>query len=389
MTEKWATVVITSSACPVKDTGVKTFNILYLLSDSCGKEAVGDFAEAAEKVLEKGCGVFLMTTKRIALKKENPQIKVFRLLKNSKAVNKNAKIIEEVIKEYHIDIVHSCEPLLAVSANKAAEETGAKHITTIYKQYRKLSFRGFMLKYGMAKADLVIASSMQIAAMARDIYKISESRIRTVYSGVDNEEFSPDTVQEETILKTKEEMNIQDDEVILLLSDAQSWREDIDCVSEALRNIKDKWALIIVVNGEEAEEAVAEITEETADSEWKDKIKVLHSEDEITPDILALSDIVLINGEKANSSKIIMKAESMGKIVVAEAQNQNTDIIKNGLTSFLYEDEEGLVDTMVKVFAMTAKEKERISATAINCAASDFSNSTMRTKLFKAYEELM
>ena len=381
--------MITSSSSSVKDAEAKTFNILYLISESCGKEAAGDFAEAAEKVLEKGCHAFVAATKRVILKKDNPDITVLRLLKNPKAVNKNTEIIKNIIKENHIDIVHSCEPLLAVSANRAAEETGIKHITTIYKKYRKLSFKGFMLKYGMAKADLVIASSMLIAAMAKDIYKISESRIRTVYSGVDNQEFSPDTVQEETVLKTKEEMNIKDDEVILLLSDVQSWKDDLDCVSEALRNIKDKWALIIVINGEDAKETAAEITEEMSEGEWKDKIKVLHSEDEITPDILALSDIVLINGEKSNSSKVIMKAESMGKIVVAEAQNQNTDIIKNGLTSFLYEDEEGLVDTMIKVFAMTAKEKERISAMAINCAASDFSNSTMRTKLFKAYEELL
>lgn len=390
MTEEWVIAVITSNASFVKNTEENTFNILFLLSDSCCKEAAGDFAQAAEKVVEKGCRAFVAVTKHINFKKENPEISVIYALKNSKAVGKNADIIKEIIKKNNINIVHSCEPLLAVSADKAAEETGAKHITTVYKKYRKLSFKGFMFKRGMAKADLIIASSMPIAAMLKEVYKISESRIRTVYSGVDNEQFSPDTVEEATVLKTKAEMNIKnDEEVILLLSDSQSWEDDMDCVSEALRNIKDKWSLIIAVNGEEAEETADKILEKTADGEWKDKIKVLHSEDDITPDIFALSDIVLINGEKANSSKIIMKAESMGKIVVAEAQNQNADIIKNGLTSFLYEDEEGLVDTLDKVFAMTAKEKERISATAINCAASDFSNSTMRTKLFKAYEELI
>ncbi len=381
--------MITSSTSSAKGVTENSFNVLFLLTDSCSREAELDFAEAADKVMEKGGEAFFAVTKKFVFKEEVVGAKVLRLLKNSKAVSKNAAIIRGIIKDNNINIVHSCEPLSAVSAEKAAEMTGAKHITTVYKKYRKFSFKGFMLKRGAIKADLIIASSMPIAVMLKDVYKVSESRIRTIYSGVDNEQFSPDTVEEESVLATKAAMNIRDEDVILLLSDVQSCRDDLDCVSEALKNIEDEWILIVVVSGEGASEVAEEVEDYCKDNGTNDKIRVLHSEEEITPDIFALSDIVLINGEKANSSQIIMKAESMGKIVVAEAQNQNADIIKNGLTSFLYEDEDALVDTLEKVFAMTAKEKERISAMAMNCAASDFSNSTMRTKLFKAYEELV
>ena len=390
MTEEWVTAVITSNVSSDSSAEEKCFGVLFLLSDACCKEAIADFFEAAEKVVEKGCTAIIASTKHVNFSFDNKNIKVLPCLKRAREIKKNAAIIEDLVKANNINIVHSSEPMMAFSAKIAADKVAVKHVTTVYKKYRKVSFKGFMFKYGMAKADLLIASSMPIAAMMKDMYRVPESKIRIVYSGVDNKQFSPDTVEEDDVRKIKGSMGIKDsEEVILFLTDCQSWRDDLSFISKALESVTEKWVLILAVTGEEPVDSVKEITDEISSLDWSDKIRVMHSGTEITPDIFALSDIVLINGEKEDSRQIIMKAEAMGKIVVADVKNQNTEIIKNGLTSFMYDDEEGLADTLVKVFAMTTKEKERMSATAINCAASDFSNSTMRMKLFKVYEELV
>ena len=206
----------------------------------------------------------------------------------------NARRLAKIIKDNGINIVHARSRAPAWSAYWAAKRTGAVFVTTFHGTYGLGPF-GIKKLYNrvMTYGKLVIAISTHIKNHMMKEYKVPEEKIRLIHRCVNIDNFSPDKVTQERIIKALQDNHIPEDKpIISLIGRVTRWKGQ-HLLIEALSKVKTKDFYCLIVGSDQGRvHYTNELKALAAKYGLTPKIQFIdHSFD--IPALLMLSDVVL------------------------------------------------------------------------------------------------
>lgn len=318
----------------------------------------------------------------LPLKTKNP----FKLWQNSKK-------LEKIIKENGINIVHARSRAPAWSAYWAAKRTGAVFVTTFHGTYG-LGPLGVKKIYNrvMTYGKLVIAISTHIKNHMLKEYKVDENKIRLIHRCVNTDNFAPEKVSQERIVKTITENHLPEDKpIISLIGRVTRWKGQ-HLLIEALSKVKAKDFYCLIVGSDQGR---VHYTNELKDLVEKyglqAKVQFIdHSFD--IPALLMVSDVVLSTAiEPEAFGRAAIEGQAMGKIVLASNIGGSLDNTVDGVTGRLFESNnaQDLADAIDWALNLPSDEKEKISKAAIKNVKDNFTKQIMCDKTLQVYKELL
>ena len=305
----------------------------------------------------------------------------------------NARRLAKIIKDNGINIVHARSRAPAWSAYWAAKRTGAVFVTTFHGTYGLGPF-GIKKLYNrvMTYGKLVIAISTHIKNHMMKEYKVPEEKIRLIHRCVNIDNFSPDKVTQERIIKALQDNHIPEDKpIISLIGRVTRWKGQ-HLLIEALSKVKNKDFYCLIVGSDQGRvHYTNELKALAAKYGLTPKIQFIdHSFD--IPALLMLSDVVLSTAiEPEAFGRAAIEGQAMGKIVLASNIGGSLDNTIDGVTGKLFESNnaQALAEAIDWALNLSADEKAKISAAAIKNVKDNFTKQIMCDKTIAVYHELL
>ena len=305
----------------------------------------------------------------------------------------NARKLEKIIKENGINIVHARSRAPAWSAYWAAKRAGATYVTTFHGTYG-LGPWGIKKFYNrvMTYGKLVIAISSHIKNHMIKEYGVSEDKMRLIHRCVNIDNFTPEKVSQERIIKTLQENHIPEDKpVISLIGRVTRWKGQ-HLLIEALSKLKSKDFYCLIVGSDQGRvHYTNELKELVAKYGLESKVQFIdHSFD--IPALLMLSDVVLSTAIQPEAfGRAAIEGQAMGKIVLASNIGGSLDNTIDGVTGKLFESNnaQSLADAIDWALKLPTKEKEKISKAAIKNVKDNFTKQIMCDKTIAVYHEVL
>ncbi len=305
----------------------------------------------------------------------------------------NSFKLAKIIKENGVNIVHARSRAPAWSAYWAAKRTGVTFLTTFHGTYG-LGPLGIKKIYNrvMTYGKLVIAVSNYIKSHIIDNYKVDAGKIRTIFRCVNLDNFSPENVTQERIIKALQDNHIPEDKpIISLVGRITGWKGQ-DLLIEALAKVKSKDFYCLIVGSDQGRTAFS--------NKLRNRVKKLGLDGKVQfidhsfdiPAILMLSDVVLSTATKPEAfGRAAIEGQAMGKIVLASNIGGSLDNMIDGVTGKLFEsgDVQSLAEAIDWALNLPAEEKNKISQAAIKNVKDNFTKQIMCDKTIAVYKELM
>ena len=311
---------------------------------------------------------------------------IFKILSNSRKLAK-------IIKDNGINIVHARSRAPAWSAYLAAKKTGATFLTTYHGTYG-LGIFGLKKLYNrvMTYGKLVIAISEHIKKHIMSEYNVPEEKIRLIHRCVNLDNFSPDTVSQERLIKAVADFNIPEDRpVISLIGRVTPWKGQALLI-EALAKVKNQDFCCLIVGSDQGRTAYSnKLKEMVKKLKLEDKVQFIEHSFDI-PALLMISDIVLSTAiEPEAFGRAAIEGQAMGKIVIASNIGGSLENTIDGVTGKLFKsgDADDLAAAIDWALTLPKNEKEKIGQAAIKNVKDHFTKQIMCDKTIAVYNELM
>ena len=305
----------------------------------------------------------------------------------------NAKRLEKIIKDNGINIVHARSRAPAWSAYWAAKKTGAVFVTTFHGSYGLGPF-GIKKIYNrvMTYGKLVIAISTHIKNHLIKEYGVDENKIRLIYRCVNTDNFSPDKVSQERIIKALKDHDIPEDKpIISLIGRVTRWKGQ-HLLLEALSKVKNKDFYCLIVGSDQGRvHYTNELKELVKKYNLGGKVEFIEHSFDI-PALLMISDVVLSTAIKPEAfGRAAIEGQAMGKIVLASNIGGSLDNTIDGVTGKLFESNsaQSLADAIDWALNLSPEEKAKISQAAIKNVKTNFTKQIMCDKTMAVYKELL
>lgn len=173
----------------------------------------------------------------------------------------NARILERLIRERHVDLVHARSRAPAWSALIAARRAGVPFVTTYHGAYSQKGRMKAFYNSVMAKGDIVIANSDYTANLVAERNPSAKDRILSIYRGVDMAVFDPDTVTTDRTDALANAWGLSGEPLIILPSRLTRWKGQsfILPVMGALKKAGLSFKLMLIGDDQGREAYVAEL----------------------------------------------------------------------------------------------------------------------------------
>ncbi|HVZ53297.1 MAG TPA: glycosyltransferase [Pseudolabrys sp.] len=137
--------------------------------------------------------------------------------KNPVLILRNAAVLMRIAREQHCDVIHALGRAGAWSAFIAARLSRLPFLTSWYKGFREQNLFKRLYNGIMARGDLVVAVSEQIAQLIHDRYGTPWDRIAVVPVSVDLARFDPAEVDRERIEALRNAWGVRRDTKVILV----------------------------------------------------------------------------------------------------------------------------------------------------------------------------
>lgn len=313
--------------------------------------------------------------------------------KNYFTMRKNAKLLAQIIKDRHVDIIHARSRAPAWSAKWAAEMAGIPFMTTFHGAY---NIGPIKLKKAynriMTEGVVTIAVSNFIKKHIIDNYGLDESKIRVIHRGVDIDRFDTAKVSPERMIALAKKWNLPEDRpVIMLPGRLTRWKGQL-VLLDALAQMKHKDLRCLFVGSDQGRVSYRkEMDKKVKKLGLESVVQVVDHCSEMDVAYL-LSDIVVSASTDPEAfGRVVPEAQAMGRIVVASNHGGATETVRDGETGFLFPsgDSKALAETLDKILDMPAAERDSIAKRAVDSVRSEFSKSKMCDKTLAVYREIL
>ncbi len=255
--------------------------------------------------------------------------------KNPLTIRKNTRLLEDLVTEEKIDLIHARSRAPAWSAYVAAQRTQTPFVTTYHGAYSGTT--GLKKRYNsvMARGDLVIANSEWTAAHVMEVHDVPRVKIVTIPRGVDLEAFDPEHVSPERIAALREAWQIHADDArlrLVLPGRLTSWKGQgvaIDALGALDIGERAQLHLILPGDAQGRQNYVNELEDKIISHQLGGTVSIVgHTED--MPAAYALSDIILAPSTRPEAfGRVAAEASAMAKpVIVADHGGQRETVIE-------------------------------------------------------------
>lgn len=255
--------------------------------------------------------------------------------KNPLTIRNNTKLLEALVAEEHIDLIHARSRAPAWSAYVAAQRTETAFVTTYHGAYSGHS--GLKKRYNsvMARGDLVIANSEWTAAHVMEIHETPPEKIVTIPRGVDLNAYDPEKIDQARVDTLRQAWDIapDDDRVRLVLPGRlTSWKgQSLAIDALGALDTAERAALHLILPGDAQgrDKYVTELEDKIIAHQLGGTVSIVgHSAD--MPAAYALADIVLAPSTRPEAfGRVAAEASAMAKpVIVADHGGQRETVIE-------------------------------------------------------------
>lgn len=309
-------------------------------------------------------------------------------LQNKNPINmlKSVRLLKRIIKDEHIDIVHSHARIPSFILGKLYKKMHFPFVTTAHWVFNTK----WGLKYITDWGEKSVAVSEDIKTYLMDNYGIAESDIQVTINGIDTEKFSPETDTSEI----KKEFGINDtDTVIVYVSRLDESRSlvakqllevvcDTDSVAENLK--------VVVVGAGDDYDRVKTAAEEVNKKLGRECVVLTGARTDINK-LVALADLFVGVSRAAleamAAQKPVIIAGNEGYIGLFDESKLQVGIDTNFCCRGCAESSpELLLEDIKKFFAMSDAEKEELALYGRELIKKEYSVSRMAEDTMKVYE---
>lgn len=255
--------------------------------------------------------------------------------KNPLTIRKNTRLLEALIDEEKISLIHARSRAPGWSAYVAAQRTETPLVTTYHGAYSGRS--GLKKRYNsvMARGDLVIANSEWTASHVMEIHETPRDKIVTIPRGVDLEAFDPANVSPSRIeaVRTAWEIAPGDTRLCLVLPGRlTSWKGQslaIDAFGTLDAGERAGLHLILPGDAQGRDKYVTELEDKIIAHQLGGTVSIVgHTSD--MPAAYAAADIVLAPSTRPEAfGRVAAEASAMAKpVIVADHGGQRETVIE-------------------------------------------------------------
>ena len=253
------------------------------------------------------------------------------------ALRRNARRLQNLIRDRRVSLVHAHSRAPAWSALWATREAKIPFVTTYHGVYSENSAVKHRYNSVMAQGDRVIAVSHFIADLIRARYNLPEDRLRTIHGGVDTIKFDPAAVVGDRVTRLARDWRVDMSEpTIMLPGRLTSWKGQKLLIT-ALAQLRHRDAIAILAGGDQGRSNyTASLIAAVKALGLTDRLRFVgHNED--MPAAMMLADIVVnASTDPEAFGRTIIEAQAMGRIVIAADHGGARETILPNETGFLF-----------------------------------------------------
>lgn len=258
--------------------------------------------------------------------------------KNPIQMYKNIALLERVIRERGVDIVHARSRACAWSAYYAAKRCGVPFITTFHGIYGLQN--SFKRKYNsiMTRGERVIAISDFCARHIMDNYPIDIHNIRIIHRGVDVKLFDPENVKPSRMAEIALQWRVPEElPVILCPGRITRWKGQ-DVLIKALAKLPHRNFFCLMIGEDSGHpEYRNELEDLVIKSGLSGHVRLV-GHTPFMPEVYTMGLFVVVpSSEPEAFGRVPIEAQAMGKLVIATNHGGPVETVLPGQTGMLVE----------------------------------------------------
>jgi glycosyltransferase involved in cell wall biosynthesis len=312
--------------------------------------------------------------------------------KNPFTMRANIKLLEELIDDHRVDIVHGRSRAPAWSAYYAARNKKRHFITTFHGTYSHGN--AFKRAYNaiMTKGERVIAISGFVAGHIRQVYGVPANKIRVIPRGVDLQRFDPANVSQERVIDLATKWRLPDGvPVIMLPGRLTRWKGQTVFI-DAVERLGRRDVRCLLVGSDQGREDYRRELEKMIDQRGLgDVVHVVDHCDDMPAAYMLTDVLVSASTEPEAFGRVIVEAQALGRPVIATDHGGAQETVIVGETGWLVPPAaaDELAEAITKVLALDGGARERLAALAISHVRENFSKETMSARTLEVYAEVL
>lgn len=315
----------------------------------------------------------------------------------------NARVIERMIADEGVDLVHARSRAPAWSAMIAARRAGKPFVTTYHGAYNEKTLLKNKYNGVMAKGDVVIANSQYTKRLVEQRYGTPRDRIRVIYRGVDGDRYDPAAISDERKQALRAKLKASPEtRIILQPARLTNWKGQ-STVIEAARILEQEArlgsALVVLAGDDQGREAYRQRLEaEIAAAGLTDKVILPGHVDDV-PAALAISHLAVVASiEPEAFGRVSTEAQAMGCPVIATNIGAPPETVAavppfppQEMTGWLVPpgDARKLADAMGEALSLSPETLAALAARARLRATTLFGLDSMRRQTLEVYDGLL
>ncbi|HIJ38269.1 MAG TPA: glycosyltransferase family 4 protein [Rhodospirillaceae bacterium] len=313
--------------------------------------------------------------------------------KNPLVIKANITRLENIIRQYNVDIVHARSRAPAWSAFYAAQNTGRHFVTTFHGTYNTGLF-GLKNAYNaiMTRGERVIAISHFIANHMQAVYNTDPGRIRVVHRGIDLDIFDPTRVSQERIIQLAQRWRLTDGHPVIMLPGRLTRWKGQQVLIEALALLGRRDLRCLLVGSDQGRTGYTEELQALVQARGLSEVVHIVGECNDMPAAYMLTDVVVSASTDPEAfGRVIVEAQAMGRSVVATDNGAGRENVLEEQTGLLVppHDAGALALAVDRVLAIGPSDREARAALAIEFVRKNFSRELMCRRTMEVYRELL
>ena len=312
--------------------------------------------------------------------------------KNPWTIRRNARVLQEVVREYRVDVVHARSRAPAWSARTAARRSGVPFVTTFHGVYGCGNRLKKAYNSVMAKGDVVIAVSEFVSRHVQETYRAPPERLRVIHRGIDTGIFNPDAVSDERMIMLARQWGLPDDAPVIMLPGRAARLKGHAVMIEAVRNLGRGDVRVLLVGADQGKPRYRDELETRIRKAGLEGVVRLTRPCRDMAAAYMLADLVVSASiEPEAFGRVAVEAQAMGRPVVATDLGGARETVIDRKTGRLVPagDASALADAMGSMLTLTTGERRALARRARDHVTACFTKSRMCDRTLSVYRELL
>ena len=313
--------------------------------------------------------------------------------KNPLIMMRNYYLLQDIIKEYKVDVVHARSRAPAWSAYYAARKLDVPFLTTFHGIYRMSNMLKKQYNSIMTCGDKVIAVSDFVKQHIVENYNVDPQKIAVIHRGIDDVYFNPDKATDEMVAKYCDKYHLNKDvPIILLPARMTEWKGQMVLV-EALNQIRHLDFRCLMVGDVSRHPCYVErLRRCITELKLQSRVQIYGAEASMLG-LYSIADIVLSTSVEPEAfGRVIVEAQAMEKLAIATNIGGGAETVVDGKSGFHVEpgDVGELVEKLQYCLSIVGSSRAaRFGKAARKHAVDNFGLDKMLNKVLYTYQSLM